>query len=134
MSTDLSKFCADFIRTSYNAAEGGKLKATHAHELVAAFFGYKSHAALIKDKRYPLDHIDKAKILIPDIPLLEKRRQCLNGLPENLLSSAELASQLSSFLKNENYFSGEIWLYESLENYVMEVLLIEYDHIVMDQL
>ncbi len=134
MSSYLSKYCADFIRASYNHVYGGKLKASHARELVAAFFGYKSHAALIAEKTYPLTRLAEARILVPDIPLLEKRRLCLKGLPEDLPTSQELASELSSFLQDQSYFGGDVWLYESLETYVMEKLLIENDHIVMDEL
>ncbi len=45
MDDDISKLCADFLRANH---EG--LRASHARELVAAFFGYKSHAALLADK------------------------------------------------------------------------------------
>jgi len=52
VNTDLSKLCADFLRASYKSQTLGKLKASHARELVAAFFGYKSHAALLAEKNY----------------------------------------------------------------------------------
>lgn len=41
-----------------------KLKATHARELIAALFGYRSHAALLADEDYSLDQIDRAYILV----------------------------------------------------------------------
>lgn len=134
MSTHLSKSCSDFLRKSYGVSGNGKLKATHARELVAAFFGYKSHAALIADQVCPVDKLEEARILVPDIPLLDQRRVRLKDLPSELLSSRELAQALCSFLQEEGYFGGDVWLYESLENYVIEVLLIENDVLIMDKL
>ncbi len=134
MSNDISKLCADFLRETYTSQTGNKLKASHARELIAAFFGYKSHAALIARQKYPLDSLEDAGILIPDIPLLDKRKSCLNGLPEDLFPSMELASSLCDFLTDEGLFGGDAWLYESLENYVMEVLLIDSDSLICDEL
>ncbi len=125
MNTDLSKLCADFLRASYTYQTSGKLKASHARELVAAFFGYKSHAALIVEKIYPLNNLEDAAIFIPDIPLIEQRRSCLSELPDDVLKPSALAELLSNFLQEEEYFGGDIWLYDSLESYIMEVLLIE---------
>lgn len=134
MSTDISKLCADFIRGSYLAHSGEKLKASHAREMVAAFFGYKSHAALIAEQKYPLSQLNEATILVPDILLLDKRQTRLNGLPKGLWRPHDLSARLSAFLKDEGYFGGEIWLYESLENYIMEVFLVENDHLILDEL
>ncbi|EFF9634472.1 hypothetical protein GLS05_24690, partial [Escherichia coli] len=80
MSTDLSKLCADFLRQNHVSQSTEKLKASHARELVAAFFGYKSHAALMAEKTYPLVQLEEAYIFIPDIPLMNDRRSKLNGL------------------------------------------------------
>lgn len=134
MSNDISKLCADFLREIYTSQTGNKLKASHARELIAAFFGYKSHAALIARQKYPLDALEEAGILIPDIPLLDKRKTCLNGLPEDLLPSMDLATTVCAFLNDEGLFTGDTWLYESLENYVTEVLLIESDSLIGDEL
>lgn len=134
MSNDLSKLCADFLRSNYHSNQTGKLKASHSRELVAAFFGYKSHAALTLEKKYPLSALEKAAILIPDIPLIEQRRQCLKELPEDIPATNNLASMLADFLRNEGYFGGNIWLYDTLETYIMEVMLIENDSIIMDEL
>lgn len=134
MKTDFSKLCADFLRTSYASQTGTKLKASHARELVAAFFGYKSHAALISEKAYPLNSLEEASILVPDVPLLDQRRKCLKELPTDLLSSQELSSQISAFLNKGGYFSGNVWLYDTLETYITEVLLIERDYLVSDEL
>ncbi len=91
MSTDLSKLCADFLRQNHVSQSTEKLKASHARELVAAFFGYKSHAALMAEKTYPLVQLEEAYIFIPDIPLMNDRRSKLNGLPNDLTQSIDLA-------------------------------------------
>ena len=134
MRTNISKYSADYLRTSYNFSDGDKLKASHARELVAAIFGYKSHAALMAEKTFQIDYLHEANIFIPDIVLLERRRQCLKNLPTGLPSSLELASTLSLNLQEERYLHGNVWLCESIGDYVMEELLIENDSFIMDEL
>ena len=134
MRADISKLCADFLRNSYASQTGAKLKASHARELVAAFFGYKSHAALIADKAHPLTNLEDAEILVPDIPLLDHRRTCLRELPADLFPSYEMASQICRFLSEYGYFDGTVWLYEAVEGYVTDILLIENDSFLMDKL
>lgn len=133
MRTDVSKLCADFLRNSYASDTGAKLKASHARELVAAFFGYKSHAALIAEKAHPLTNLEDAEILVPDIPLLEHRRTCLRELPSDLFPSYEMASLICTFLSENGYFSGTVWLYEAVETGVIE-LLIDKDSLLMEKL
>ncbi|RSO55917.1 hypothetical protein EA756_12275 [Acinetobacter lactucae] len=123
MNIDLSKLCADFLRQNHATQSTEKLKASHARELVAAFFGYKSHAALMAEKIYPLDQLDEASIFIPDIPLMNDRRSKLNGLPNDLTQSIDIAKYLSDMLTDEGLCGGEVWLYEKLETYISEVLL-----------
>ncbi|MBT3022043.1 MAG: hypothetical protein KUF77_09745 [Candidatus Thiodiazotropha sp. (ex Lucina aurantia)] len=132
--SDLSKLCADYLRTSYTSQTTGKLKASHARELVAAFFGYKSHAALIAEKAYPLEKLDEAVILVPDIPLIEQRRSRLSGLPDDVPESRTLADMLSTYLQEEGHFGGNVWLYDSLETYVTDVLIHDCDGMLSDQL
>ncbi|MEM7224454.1 MAG: hypothetical protein AAF495_15860 [Pseudomonadota bacterium] len=134
MSTDFSKLCADFLRESHRMASGEKLKASHARELVAAFFGYKSHAALLAESRYPVSRLEETNILVPNVPLMDGRRRRLTGLPASVRSSYELASNLCTFLQDEDHFTGQVWLYESLENYILEVFLPEHDYLVSDEL
>lgn len=134
MQIDISKVCSDFLRSEVSDSGGEKLKASHSRELTAAFFGYKSHAALLAEKEYPLERLDEADVLVPNVGLIEQRRKTLTGLPASLLSSRELASKVSRFLQDQQYFGGKVWLYESLETYVTEVLLIEEDAFIMDEL
>ena len=80
----ISKLCADQLCVISNNY-GVKLKSSHAHELVAAFFGYKSKAALLSDTFAPIENIGQAKIfvLIPSA-FIEERRKCLVDLPSDL--------------------------------------------------
>ncbi|HZR37952.1 MAG TPA: hypothetical protein VFA75_21450 [Nevskia sp.] len=134
MQTDVSKSCSDFLRSHVASSIGVKLKASHAHELVAAYFGYKSRAALLDEKNYPLSHLDEVVVLVPDVRLIEQRRGCLDGLTPLLPSSLQIASLVGDFLKQQGHFSGKVWLYESLESYVMEELLREEDSLIQDEL
>lgn len=132
--SDLSKLCADYLRSSYTSQTSGKLKASHARELVAAFFGYKSHAALIAEEAYPLDQLEEAVILVPDLPLIEGRRSRLKGLPDDVPMTRALAEMLSAYLQDEGHFGGEVWIYDSLESYVTEVLIPDCDGMLSDEL
>lgn len=135
MQSDNSKLCADFLRETVLSETNEKLKATHARELIAAFFGYKSHAALLAEKEFPLDRLEEADILVPDCALMNERRQNLEGLPENLPDSKNLAEKIIDFLNREQLFSGSAWwLYDTLETYIMEEFLPEHDYAVMDDL
>jgi hypothetical protein len=134
MQTDISKLCADFLRADTLSETNENLKATHARELMAAFFGYKSHASLLAEKNYPLHRLEEADVLVPNISLLDERRRKLEGLPATLPTSRVIAEKVVDFLKSEGHFSGEAWLYDSLESYVMEVFLPHNDYTVMDDL
>jgi len=134
MSIDLSKLCADFLRQNHASLSTEKLKASHARELVAAFFGYKSHAALMAEKTYPLGQLEEAYIFIPDIPLMNDRRSKLNGLPNDLTPSTDIAKILSGMLADEGLCGGNVWLYETLETYIAEVLLPDCQTLIDDQL
>lgn len=134
MSTQLSKLCADHLRTSFNTLTGEKLKASHAIQLVAAFFGYKSHAALLAESNYPIDALEEAHVFIPDVKLIESRRKKLNQLPLNLPSSMELAKELVSFLTGGHHIGAEVWLHDSFETYCLETLLVNCQDSIDEQL
>lgn len=121
MSEVISKYCADSLRT-YTLSKSIKLKPTHAHELVAAFFGYKSRAALLKDKKYPISKMEAAHVLVPDLNLMDERRQDLQEVPSDLPDTRELAEVIISALKTEQHFVGEVWLCDSLDEYITEFL------------
>ena len=50
MQHDIPKLCADSLRSFLSDNHGIKLKSGHAHEIVAAFFGYKSKISLLADE------------------------------------------------------------------------------------
>jgi hypothetical protein len=91
MNQDISKLCADSLRSSLKNKYAIQLKAAHAHELVAAYFGYRSKNALLSDRKYPISDISKSKVvvMIPDSDI-DNRRACLDELPENLPDSYTL--------------------------------------------
>lgn len=115
----ISKECADFLRSYQNMKFGQKLKATHAREIVAAFFGYKSHAAQLAESAYALSEIGDAAIMVPEVPRIEWRLSRLKGLPSELPIAMKLARILSDFLVSEGWFGGRVWLYETLGNYIV---------------
>jgi hypothetical protein len=133
--SNISKICADFLRTTTLSKTTEKLKATHAHELVAALFGYRTHAALLADQEYPLDQLEQADIFAPDVSLMNKRREDLGGLPTNLPDSKSLAQEIIDFLTKGGHFSGSIWwISDTLENYIIEEFLPDHDFDVMEDL
>ncbi|ARE39221.1 Atc1 protein [Rhodovulum sp. P5] len=130
----ISKLCADHLRQVHERDFGQKLKASHAREIVAAFFGYRSHAAQLAETNYPLSGIEDATVMVPDVSRIEWRLGRLNGLPPNLPSAMELARIITDFLIGENWFGGKVWLYETLGNFVVEEYLRENDSYISDEL
>ncbi|HGN1707579.1 MULTISPECIES: hypothetical protein [Providencia] len=110
MNINLSKLCADFLRQNHASQSTEKLKASHARELVAAYFGYKSHAALMAEKTYSQVLLEKAYIFTPNIPLMNDRRSKLNGLPNDLPQSIDIAKLLSDMLADEGLCGGNVWI------------------------
>ncbi|MGX8726469.1 hypothetical protein [Legionella pneumophila] len=94
----VAKLCADQLRVISNNY-GVKLKSSHAHELVAAFFGYKSKAALLSDTPASIENIGQAQIfvLIPS-SFIEERRKCLVDLPFDLPDTNTLGKEMFTFL------------------------------------
>jgi len=123
------KDCADHLRASYRHQTGGHLLSGHAHELVAAFFGYGSAAALRADLVYPVSQLEQADILIPDLALMDARRLQLTA---DLPDSGALASDLCDLLRSLGHFSGEDWnsrdLPDQINDYVQrDPMMIEED-------
>lgn len=125
MAPDISKLCADHLRETVYSFNGEKLKASHAHELVAAYFGYKSRAALLAEAEYPLSKLREAAILAPNVPLMDERRKKLDGLQAGLPPSKDLALSLGNFLEDEDLFTGDIWLDDNVEVFVRDRYLHE---------
>ena len=129
----ITKLCADHLRN--NASNYGiKLKASHAHELVAAFFGYQSRAAMLAEGFYPVENLDQARLLIVNPEFIDQRRECLQDLPASLPDSHKLIPELQLALKSEGEFSGDVWICSSLEHYIAEEYVHEQDALIMDRL
>ena len=76
----ISKLCSDHIRMLHN------MKASHAREIVAAFFGHKSHAAYLAVRGISINY-----------GLMKQRLQEIEGCEH--LDASLIFSQLSIFLK-----------------------------------
>ena len=106
MKQDISKFCADSLRTSSTETYDIKLKAAHAHELVAAFFGYSSKNALLADRKYPVNNLDRAEIVVMiSDDFIDQRRKELQGLSLELPDSYTLGEAVYGPL-----FTDEWWV------------------------
>ena len=64
MQHDITKTCADFLRSYFSNEYGIKLKSGHAHEMVAAFFGFKSRIAMLADKKHIISDWDRAEFIL----------------------------------------------------------------------
>jgi hypothetical protein len=124
MKHDISKLCADSLRTFTNDKYDIKLKAAHAHELVAAYFGYSSKNALLADRKYPVNNLDQAEIVVMiSDDFIDQRRNELQGLPLELPDSYTLGEAVYAPL-----FSDEWWVssnppfrsFEKLAKYLVE--------------
>ena len=77
MQQSIPKLCADSLRALAKDTYGIKRKPAHAHELVAAYLGYRSKNALLAEKKYPISDLAKAEVvvMIPDEEIDQRRRQ-----------------------------------------------------------
>lgn len=108
MQHEITKRCADSLRFFTQNNFGIQLKSSHAHELVAAYFGYSSRAALIADKNCPIANLRQADIIVltPTDNIKERRKE-LNGLPENL--PEDIAEGVYLPLYDEKWILHPIW-------------------------
>lgn len=111
MQHDITKTCADSLRSYLNEKHGIKLKSGHAHEIVAAFFGYKSKIALLADKQYPLSNLEKAEFVFlnPPTPFVDQRLESLEDLPPELPPSHILAEGIYPPIVAEAGILEKIW-------------------------
>jgi hypothetical protein len=111
MKLEITKVCADSLRAFTQNNYGVQLKSSHAHELVAAFFGYASRAALIADKKFPIDKLTDSEIIVltPLIPLVDQRLKSLENLPLELPPSDILAKSVFAPIVADEQFAGKIW-------------------------
>jgi len=134
MHTDISKLCSDFLRQHLIAIDIGRLGASHARELTAAYFGYKTHASLLAEKRFPVSDLGLAELLVPDVGTLDTRLDTLSGLPDGIPSAWELAQAITGYLKDYDVFSGKVWVTHNIDEYVQDTYLYQEDATVTDAL
>ncbi|MES2111241.1 MAG: YozE family protein [Bacteroidota bacterium] len=108
MQLEITKRCADSLRSFSQNQFGVQIKSSHAHELVAAYMGYSSRAALLADSKCPITNLRQAEILVltPTAPIRERRAE-LKGLPENLPD--DIAEGVYLPLYNEKWILHKIW-------------------------
>lgn len=110
MQHDIIKLCADSLR-AYAQDRRIQLKSSHAHEIVAAFFGYKSKIALLADKEYPITDIKQADIIIlPPYndavnPIFRQRK---NDLQIYTFDEYDVRNIVSDVLKNAPMYSQRL--------------------------
>jgi hypothetical protein len=111
MNFEITKACADSLRTFTQKNYGIQLKSSHAHELVAAYFGYSSRAALIADKECPIGTLRDAELIILNHPIqrLEQRLKTLANLPSGLPSSDILAATIYETITTTEKLSKNVW-------------------------
>src|SRR5690606_17794842 len=104
-SDDITKLCAASLPAFTLKNYGIQIKSAHAHELVAAYFGYKSRAPLLADTKRPICNLPLASILVmvPD-SFIDQRRQELQGLSPELPDSYKLGEGVYVPL-----FAGNVW-------------------------
>lgn len=110
MKLDITKACADSLRAFTQNNYGIQLKSSHAHELVAAYFGYSSRAALLAEKQCPIVNLTDADIIILNPPTLfvDERLKSLEQLPPTLPPSNILAEGVYAPIVADEQFSGRI--------------------------
>jgi len=111
MKLDITKACADSLRAFTQNNYGIQLKSSHAHELVAAYFGYASRAALIADKQCPIGNLTDSDVIIlnPSVPLVDQRLKSLENLPLELPPGDILAGGVYAPIFGNEQFSEKIW-------------------------
>jgi hypothetical protein len=108
---DITKHCADSLRSLVNDNHDIKLGSSHAHEIVAAFFGYKSRAALLADTKYPLSNLEQAEfiLLTSCLPFVDERIKKLDGLPSSLPPSHILAQGIYPVILAQKGAVEKLW-------------------------
>ena len=116
MQRDISKLCADSLRTFTNDKYDIKLKAAHAHELVAAFFGYSSKNAMLANTKYPVSNLYQAEIIVmTHDDFIDQRRKNLQGLSPELPDSYTLGEAVYASLFSDEWWASQYAPFRSFE-------------------
>ena len=116
MQHEIFKLCADSLRTFSKEKYDIKLKAAHAHELVAAFFGYSSKNTMLADTKYPISNLGQAEIIVmtPD-DFIDQRRENLQGLSSELPDSYTLGEAVYASLFSDEWWASPYPPFKSFE-------------------
>jgi hypothetical protein len=122
----LEKICADHIRSFYESLFAQKLKASHAHEIVAAAFGYKTAAALKQDESFC--DIVYSDYIVLDKMLVKKRLTQLSDLPEISPDPEDIALEIGNFIRFEQNSSALIYVSDGpdLEKFLLRTIIDEH--------
>ncbi|MBK24695.1 MAG: hypothetical protein CME70_11925 [Halobacteriovorax sp.] len=116
---DFSKLCADSLRNFTKENYNIKLKAAHAHELVAAYFGYNSRNAMISDKRFPIGKLCEAEVIVMiSDKEIDARRSELKDLSAEIPDSYTLGEAVyTPLFKDLSLYKSEFPLFRSFERF-----------------
>ena len=108
MRPEIYKLCADSLRTFSKEKYDIKLKAAHAHELVAAYFGYRSKNTMLADINYPVSYLSQAEaiVMMPD-DFIDQRRKQLEGLPAELPDSYTLGEAVFASFFSDGWWASD---------------------------
>ncbi len=123
MQHNITKLCADSLRAYLNNDHSIKLKSGHAHEIVSAFFGYKSRIAMLADKNHPISNLNQAEFILlnPPTPFVDQRLKSLEGLPPDLPPSYILAEGVYPVITGDKDLLDKIWpTFRDLATYLAE--------------
>ena len=111
MKHSITKICADSLRAYLNDKHNIQLKSGHAHEIVAAFFGYKSKIASLSDERFPLENLESASFIVLDQPIsqIAHRLASLEGLPPELPPSIIIVKGIYQGFSGQSSLSEKIF-------------------------
>lgn len=114
MSAISIKSTADALRAEL-ASLDINLKASHAHELIAAAFGYHTKTSLLADPSF--EELDQCEVWIVSSETLKQRLTTLNGLPADLPEVSYLLAVIIQLAKPETvkHLWSEDNLLESIE-------------------
>lgn len=123
MDTGIPKACADSLRVFSKEKYDVKLKAAHAHELFAAYIGYKSKNGLLADEEYPIANFSHCEIVVmmPD-DFINDRRKHLTELPPELPDSYTLGEAVYGALFDDRWWSSSYPPFRSFEKMALHLV------------
>ncbi len=122
------------LRTSLTLPNGDRIRSQHSYEITAAFFGYNSDAALLSDVTHNIDRIEEGRFLIPDVPKIVQVLNRLYAIPLNEMFGYRVASHIAEFCRQEEYFTGQIWVSDTQNSAIIENIYDEFGGVIDDEL